>query len=285
LSGDYLIQGEFDLDSKHYTCVQKVAVRAAGLRAEMCWDTKGNTDVDLHVARLQGVTCATRAGTAPAIQDWGAASRTPTTRRPSHCLGYSTSAASACNGWGSKRPACATTPSGHRQHHLLADDRDPQATGFCSSENINLDVPKDGDRFVVGVNYFTGTTVVHPHVNIYCNGQRVLSSGYNPVAGQNAFPAFRSAGRDDSGDFWTVATVTAHVQSGTLTTCDVAPVSARTADPASDGAAGSKTAYCVDSAFSAAKFDYTSHAFINAGSGQTGTPGGVPASVDQWCKH
>jgi hypothetical protein len=63
LSGDYIVQGEFDLDGKTYSCTQKVQVRAPGIRAELCWDTVGNRDIDLHFARLQGNTCTTRGWT------------------------------------------------------------------------------------------------------------------------------------------------------------------------------------------------------------------------------
>src|SRR5205085_1751031 len=96
---------------------------------------------------------------------------------------------------------------------------------FCGPENINLDNPKDNDRFVVGVNHYgntSGTATTHPHVNLYCNGARVLSIGYNPATGQTSFPVLNKAGMDSTGDFWTAALITAHLDGGQLASCDVA---------------------------------------------------------------
>ena len=56
--------------------------------------------------------------------------------------------------------------------------------GFCTPENINLDNPKNGDRFVVGVDYYDNirSDPPHPHVNIYCNGERRLAFGFDPTS-------------------------------------------------------------------------------------------------------
>src|SRR5579859_354266 len=58
LSGDYLVKGEWDSSDGHHSCTVKVQVRSPGIRVELCWDNLPQ-DVDLHVARLQNMSCAT----------------------------------------------------------------------------------------------------------------------------------------------------------------------------------------------------------------------------------
>jgi len=292
LSGDYIVQGEFDLNGTHYVCSQKVQVRAAGVRAELCWDSVGADDIDLHFARLQGVTCASAGwDTTCTNQDCFYANDGPTN------WGYTSSAAAACRGWSSRRTGTCTNP--RLDSDNVTCDRnasDPAAANFCAPENINIDNPKDGDRFVVGVNYFgakaTSLRRVHPHVNIYCNGERVLSAGYNPVTGQVNFPALLKPGSDSSGDFWTVATVRTSVDaSGNLVGCNVETIPSRHADPTRDGPSSSGTGadFCVDSTANATPapdtFNYTSHRFVDPNSSQGLPSGTIPETREQWCKH
>jgi Tfp pilus assembly protein PilV len=77
-------------------------------------------------------------------------------------------------------------------------------------------------------------------VNVYCNGERVLSTGYNPATGID-FPKLTTAGDDTTGDMWKVALITAKVTGGVLS-CDVKPTASRTPHAALDG----NSAYCVD---------------------------------------
>jgi len=77
-------------------------------------------------------------------------------------------------------------------------------------------------------------------VTIYCDGARVLSAGYDPVAG-NEFPQLVNAGGDTMGDMWKVGLVTTQV-SGGVVTCNVVPTPSRVPDLPMDGSA----AYCVD---------------------------------------
>ncbi len=294
LSGDYLIQGEFDLNMRHYVCTQKVQVRAPGVRAELCWDTVGMTDIDLHFARLQGATCTEKG--------WD----TACTGEAQDCYwrncdsgdqgwGYSASASNTCHGWGSKRSALANCDNPRLDRDNISCDRsqaDPISTGtaFCGPENINLDNPRDGDKFVIGVNHFSGAPATKPHVNIYCNGQRVLSAGYNPATGQTMFPVLRQGGQDTSGDFWNVATVTARVNGGNLTSCDVESIPSHHADPQRDGMgamAGAGNSICVESKanMSTPAFSYTSHRFVDTGSAQGLAQGSQPTTAAQFCKH
>lgn len=298
LSGDYIVQGEFTLDGKQYACTQKVQVRAPGVRAELCWDTVGGlpfgqtdgNDIDLHFARLQGLNCAN--------QGWVETCKNPdNSLQDCHYLpssgcasggdpkwGYAASPASACLGWSSKRTDNCNNPRLDRDN--VRCDRtitNPTDMNFCGPENINLDNPNNGDRFVVGVNHYgnsRGTPNARPHVNLYCNGERVLSVGYNPATGQTSFPLLNTAGAMSSGDFWTVATIKTNVSGGAITSCDITPIPSRVADIVRDGPAnmgGTGNGICVDHGYSSKRFAE------NAGQGVAS--GSQPMSANQWCKH
>ncbi len=308
LSGDYIVQGEFDLGGMHYTCSQRVEVRAPGVRAELCWDTVGSTDVDLHFAQLQGTSCPNHGWEgACAGQEkddcWYAGEsgcRDGSGSPPG--WGYADSPNSACIGWGSRRAAplipgiiglgCTNPRLDTDNISCSRTQTDPTnnglTTGFCGPENINLDNPRNGERFLIGVNYYSGSAPTKPHVNIYCNGARVLSAGYNPVTNAQ-FPVLTRAGADTTGDIWNVATVRTNVTGGSVTSCDVMTVPSRASDPGRDGPAGAGggNALCVDSTMNASTppFSYTSHQFVDMGSTQMLTAGSVPASAPGFCKH
>lgn len=289
LSGDYIVQGEFTLDGTQYVCTQKVQVRAPGLRAELCWDTVGGTDIDLHLARLQGNDCTSKgwngvcANTNGTIQDCYYMSDSGCTSNSGSGpgWGYADSADSACLGWSSKRLAGGnqgcTNPRLDRDNiHCTTSLTDPSETDFCGPENINLDNPNDGESFVVGVNHYGGSSTTHPHVNLYCNGQRVISVGYNPATGQTQYPVLNTPGNDNNGDFWTVATIQTHVANGAITSCDVQTVPSRTPDPTRDGPGG--TGLCV-------AHRQGSMRFVDNSTGQGLTAGAQPSTSAQWCKH
>jgi hypothetical protein len=317
LSGDYLVQGEWDLNGTHYVCTQKVEVRAPGIRAELCWDTVGDitngNDVDLHFARLQDVTCPTKGWDSTCPQGstyedcWWlylSGCRDKSTAGPG--WGYPDSPTTACLGWSSARNPVDNVKYfvGCSNPRLDKDDvmcdrsiDDPTATGqnqFCGPENINLDNPRDGDAFVIGVNEYWGNTLAspkaHPHVNLYCNGERVLSAGYNPLTGQTQYPLLDIGGSDMTGDYWAVGTIKAHVSAGQLTSCDVTTVPSHHADQTRDGVTAPTSKgndVCVDSTMSAANpaYSYTSHAFLEHQALQGGTNGGIPATAAGFCKH
>jgi hypothetical protein len=295
LSGDYIVQGEFTLNGQQYHCSQKVQVRAPGIRAELCWDTVGSSDIDLHLARLQGLpaSCGNKGwDTTCSHEDCYYASGSGCTSGSAAGpgWGYPDSANSACLGWSSKRDPNGTQKCTNPR--LDADnvscDRtqaDPTNTGgifglgFCGPENINLDNPKDNDTFAVGVNDYGSSASTKTHVNLYCNGERVISVGYNPATG-SAFPVLNTAGGDTTGDFWTVATIKAHVTNNQLTGCDVSTVPSRHADPVRDGMAGANggAPICVD-------HGYASKNFVDNGTGQVVPSGTIPTTPAQWCKH
>lgn len=292
LSGDYVVQGEFTLDGKAYVCTQKVEVRAPGIRAELCWDTVGNAstegnDIDLHFARLQGNTCAAQGWSNTCLNNNGSTqdchywsgSGCPNGGNPQ--WGYSDSPNSACQGWGSKRNTACRNPRLDLDNVTCTrSETNPTSASFCGPENINLDNPNDGDRFVVGVNHYAkkGTSAdARPHVNLYCNGARVLSAGFNPQTGQTSFPLLNTPGDDRTGDFWTVATITANVSGGNLTSCDVVTIPSRASDPVRDGMGNPGNGICVDHGYASKRFADTA--------GQGVASGSQPTNANQWCKH
>jgi hypothetical protein len=267
LSGDYLVKGEFDLDGQHYSCTQQVQVRAPGIRAELCWTPMPN-DMDLHFARLQGANCSTHGwfetcstGAGYGDDCYYAAGCSAYENDPG--WGYPDSASSVCSGWGSRRAAASFPDPPDCTNPRLDMDNiscdpsvlNPNSFGilslsgpFCGAENINLDNPNDGDRFLVGAHAYNTSDPIHPHINVYCNGERVLSVGYDPNTNP-AFPVMLQSGPengqevpDDGGDFWEAATIVAHVANGQLTSCDVAPVHSATPKANKDGSVN----YCID---------------------------------------
>jgi hypothetical protein len=317
LSGDYIVQGEFDLNGQHYACTQKVEVRAPGIRAELCWDTvggasgspTGGNDIDLHFAQLQykkgPATCPTHGWdiTCPlgnTYEDcyWDPSSGCrDNSSSPGPDWGYAQSQDSACIGWSSKRAKPDATTLGCTNPRLDKDNvtcnssiDDPTSTDFCGPENINLDNPNDGESFAIAVNHYEqhavnlgDTSNAKPHVNLYCNGVRVVSVGYNPVTGQTSFPLLNNGGYDSTGDYWIVGTIKTHVTNGQITSCDVAPIPSHNPDPVRDGA----TQVCVESTLngSTPSYKYTDHSFVEHTALQGVANGSIPTQPAQWCKH
>lgn len=267
LSGDYIVDGQFDLDGQHYECTLKVQVRWPGLRAELCWDTVGtgtNHDVDLHLARLQGTSCnashgwfVSACGSAPSSDDcyYSCASGCRTGNNgfcggaaPAPGWGYGASPSEACHGWGSLREVQQTCDNPRLDRDNISCDpnvTDPTNAGnFCGPENINLDDPNDGDMFAVGVHYYYGNDA-HPHVNIYCNGERKLAFGYDPTTSPaTTFPhlltGWNSGGVPTGGDFWSVARVTWSPNDPDV--CKIEPIPSAAPKTTKDGSSN----VCVD---------------------------------------
>src|SRR5262249_18001117 len=146
----------------------------------------------------------------------------------------------------------------------------------------NLDNPNDNDAFVVAVNHYSGSGA-RPHVNIYCNGQRVLSAGYNPVSGQTMFPLLSFGGDDTNGDLWTGAAGATPPSGGAITSRDTVTVPSPVANTTLDGPQG--TNLCVDSTRNSAPTKYTNHLWVEPTSKQTGNTGTIPSTTANWCKH
>jgi hypothetical protein len=262
LSGDYVARAKFKLDGKDYECSVKIQVRAPGIRAELCWDTVGDdggNDVDLHFARLQGNTSCptehgwfTTCGAAPDADDcyYNTDSGCPSDAPGGPGWGYASSHDKACHGWGSLREATAacTNPRLDRDNiSCNVSETDPNAPGddsFCGPENINLDNPKPGDRFIVGVQCYDCVTTVHPaahpHVNVYCDGARKFSAGYDPGQPPPNFPALVTAGQDEGGSLWSAVVVA--WKGAPQDPCKIQPVPSKKPNATTDGS----TLYCVE---------------------------------------
>ena len=195
---------------------------------------------------------------------------------------YPNSPSTACEGWGSQTVGACGNPRLDRDANGLSGECDPAETnpnattssgpfdgGFCGPENINIDAPGDQSKYAVAVRYFGGGAPSSTHVNVYCNGERVLSTGYNPVTGID-FPKLIAPGASLNGDMWTVALVTATVNAGVLS-CDVKPTQSQMPHPLTDGS----NAYCVDNATSDTG---DSAKFFAAG-------GAIPLNADALCFH
>jgi hypothetical protein len=315
LSGDYLVQGEWDLNGTHYVCTQKVQVRAPGIRAELCWDSVGGieainptgNDIDLHVARLQGVpaaTCPRQGWDTACVDNGGEALQDCYYGGPCASIlggllrvnwGYADSLPSACVGWSSRGAAPCSNPRLDADNISCdrTDDDPTDVINFCGPENINIDNPNDGDAFVVGVNHYgnnAGSSDAHPHVNLYCNGERVLSIGYNPLTGPPTTPLLNHPGDDRNGDFWEVGQIRAHVTGGKLLSCDVATIPSHHADQLRDGVTNPNTAgnaVCVESVVSRANpaYNYRTRQFLENQPLQGGANGGIPPIPAGFCKH
>jgi hypothetical protein len=100
---------------------------------------------------------------------------------------------------------------------LDIDNNLSEDEGTGLPENINLDIPRDGETFRIMVQNFTGDRA-HPLVNVYCGGTRIATYGASP----DELPNFDgNYGGDSMGAMWRVADVTTFVDAdGNTTACD-----------------------------------------------------------------
>lgn len=302
LSGDYIVKGAFELQGTHYECTLKVQVRAPGIRAELCWDTvgqDGDNDVDIHFSRLQGNTgCGTHGwflpcGAAPNADDCYYSSSSGCTSGEEPGWGYPDSHMKACHGWGSLRSEPmvidtnpCTNPRLDRDNISCAKaQKDPNgvpifAGEFCGPENINLDNPNVGDRFAVGAHCYSCVNndhpKTHPHINIYCNGERKYSAGYDPAVPGDQYPALIEGGADYGGSMWEALTVT--WTGGAQDPCKVEPIPSKTPNASTDGT----NQVCVDNG-------PMNQGEADPDGGNPSWPftstGAYPATSDQVCWH
>ena len=242
LSGDYILDMEVKVQGQPYKCSTKIEVRAPGLRAEACWDTMGDTDLDLHMVKVDGyaASCAVLGWSGQcASQDCyfgNCKSGSSMTRWAAD------TASSNCVGWGSAATgATCKNPRLDRDNvSCTTSESNPNSSGrFCGSENINIDNPPDGSSYAIATILFSSSGPTKPHVNVYCNGQRIVSAGYDPIGGQQ-FPVLRTSGAND-GDMWKVGLVNVTNGPGGIT-CTVETTKSQTPNPTTDGS----TNFCVD---------------------------------------
>jgi len=245
LSGDYLVKAEFEVDGVVNECTVKVEVRAEGIRAEACWTPMPN-DLDLHVGRMQADSGSDPRGwfqTGGNGDDCYYAALNPD-------WGYEDSDGEVCHGWGSRRGTetgqpCPNPRLDRDNISCDASETNPANDTFCAAENTNIDNPSDGDRFAIALQYYsqhTSGSDPQPHINVYCNGERRLAMGFDPVSGQQ-YPQFLEYGSSSGGDFWTAAVVQWIADNGEgRADCNVVPVHSDTPKPSKDGSLD----YCVD---------------------------------------
>jgi hypothetical protein len=291
LSGDYLVKGEWDSPDGHHSCTVKVQVRSPGIRVELCWDGMPQ-DVDLHFARLQRSMSCTHGWFETCTDD---ESRDDCYyNNLSGCRGFATNPSpwgyarspnTACHGWSSSRMEPCDNPRLDIDN-ITCDPKiaDPMnidgglfGGGFCTPENINLDNPKNGDKFVIGAQLYSGgTPPPHPHVNVYCNGERRLAFGFDPTAmPRRDFPVLRDDGTDLSGDIWEVATVEAKVTGNMLTDCVITPIHSRNPKANKDGSSD----FCVDTN------PQNGATMRGANLWKFAANGAYPATADAFCWH
>jgi hypothetical protein len=221
LSGDYTFSMTVtDILGTPHSCTFVVHVRGPGLRVEACWDTTGQADLDLHLHRHR-----------PGTQTpWFTTGLTGMNINPDDCY-YENCKADGFSdrpNWSlanSPLQECVGSPEGAQWMSL----------GYCANprldidnvatpgvpENINVDDPRDGQRFRVMVHYYGGDVVTHPMVNIYCGGHLLGTYGAAP----DLVPGFNQGGDFGMGKMWRVVDVTTAVDAGGNTTgCQLTPL-------------------------------------------------------------
>jgi hypothetical protein len=225
LSGDYTVTMTVVTSSgETLTCTWIVHVRGPGLRIEMCYPESETQDLDLFLSRPSysgDWYLDTFDAFSPARDVCGWHNCEATIRGslptggmyPRASWGYADSPLSECEGgplglqW-RLRGACANP-------RLDIDNNLSEGIGV--PENINVDAPREGERFRVMVQNFTGRTA-RPVVNVYCGGRRVVTYGLAP----DVVPGFAgTSGSFGIGAMWRVGDVVTHVDAAGETTCDV----------------------------------------------------------------
>jgi hypothetical protein len=228
LSGDYTVTFTATApDGTVFTCTFIVHIAGPGLRVEMCYPESTTVDLDLFLSQpgFSGrwyVDMVDAFGPAPQVCSWADCEATirGTLRSggsyPRASWGYANSGIAACRG-GPLGPQWMAL--GYCANPRLDIDNN-LSEGIGVPENINVDAPRDGERFRVMVQNFSGT-LARPVVNIYCGGRRTASYGVAP----DTIASFTgTSGYSGVGAMWRVVDVTTHVDASGTTTCDTTPV-------------------------------------------------------------
>jgi hypothetical protein len=230
LSGDYKVTVTITAaDGTVYTCTFIVHIAGPGLRFELCWDTTGQADIDLHVHKdgtttpwfttnLNGnnvnnedcyyMNCKANAhycALPPIIcpsdtVDWGSA--------------YQPSPLSECQG----SPEGAEWAMVGNCHNPRLDIDNISEAG--RPENVNVDVPLNNSTYRAMVHYYGGSVTTHPMVNVYCGGRLKATYGQAP----DEVSGFTAGGGFGAGPMWRVVDVTTQVSGGVTTDCTLAPL-------------------------------------------------------------
>ena len=192
-----------DTTGQQHSCTFIIHVKGPGLRVELCWDTTGDADIDLHVHRPGTTT--------PWFTTDGS------TANPDDCYYLNCRGSDASSSdypdWGypdTPLSNCENGPEGY-SWQLYGACKNPRLDIDNISqpgipENINIDNPRDGDRFRVMVHYYGGSVETHPMVNIYCGGHLVGTYGAAP----DLVEGFTYGAGWNRGLMWRVVDVTTH---------------------------------------------------------------------------
>ena len=170
-----------------YECDWQLRVVSNGLRVELCWDTTGKIDVDLHVGK-NGVTDSWTDSSACFYNSCQTASYNVSDATFPYEVNWNYAATNS------------TTPNPRLDIDNITTTGKP--------ENINIDNPNNNDTFRVLARYYGShydcnwlgfnctDLATHPVVNIYCGGTRKATFGESP-----------QVTIDSSGDSWKVVEV------------------------------------------------------------------------------
>lgn len=223
LSGDYTVTLDVTtLRGTVLSCEYVVHVRAPGLRIEMCYPESETQDLDLYMHEPGN------------FEDWFPSNSvfdpTPHACSWSNCeavirgstgrvdFGYDWSPIDRCEN--TQFGSIWKSLGGCANPRLDLDNNLSEGTGL--PENINVDVPRDGETFRVMVQNFTGRRA-RPVVNIYCDGTRLGTYGAAP----SIVPDFVERRAGGVGVMWRVVDVTTHVDAGGALSCDLVPLHPR----------------------------------------------------------
>ena len=231
LSGDYTVTlTVVTPEGETRRCTFVVHVEGPGLRIELCWDRNETVDLDLYVRGPRGwgePWWAQLGDYVPNLNSCSWANCESVNRAsevpidggldfggtlPPADWGYAHSPLSSCidgplgDAWRSR---------GYCNNPRLDVDNNT-FMGRGRPENINIDAPRDGERFRVMAHNFTGTEA-HPIVNIYCGGRRVSTVGQAP----DLVTGYAAPGLYARGAMWRAVDVTTHVDARGRVTCDV----------------------------------------------------------------
>ena len=164
LSGQYTLHLKVTHENGEiYECEWVLKVASDGLRIELCWDTTGSVDVDLHMGK-NGTTSS-----------WTSSSGSP-------CYyGNCKVTSSGRPDWGYGNTMNYDKEGNYKSLPNPRLDIDNISTPG-EPENINVDNPNNGDTFRVLVRHYSGTKTfdTHPVVNVYCGGTLKATYGVEP---------------------------------------------------------------------------------------------------------
>lgn len=220
LSGDYTVYLTVEaLSGELFQCNWVVPVRGPGLRIEMCYPESDTQDLDLYLKRLSTQTAwfdsfDVQYPNVDTCSWYNCEAVLRNNQKQRANWGYANSDLAECIGgpqgdsW--KALGYCANP------RLDIDNNLSQGTGM--PENINIDLPRDGDGFRIMVQNFTGD-IAHPIVNVYCGGVRTATFGAPPDPVTTFFTPRTST--TTIGAMWRVADVQVRVSEDGAVSCDV----------------------------------------------------------------